>query len=131
MKVKTILTNLKDLYGLNYYAEHLRVGDELWTDEGKFEEITNKKWNKIKITYLRSGVMFFELVGFDIPEQAVFISSFNVSVMKVAKLDPYKEFPDKKWLNNYRFDDTFTEVVNFDNSVDKEINEEEFLPYLD
>ena len=58
-----ISTMLKNLYGINDYWKYIKVGDELWTDY--VEDITHVRWNKIKITYIRSGVMFYNIIDFD------------------------------------------------------------------
>ena len=127
MKAKTLSTTMKDLYGLNYYHEHINVGDEFWTDAGFIQELTHHKWNKIHVTYVRSGAMFFIVEDADIPEQYMGTKSFAASVMIKAKIDPRQEFPDRPDIDDFRFDDTFTEVVNFDNSKDKEIPDQETL----
>lgn len=123
MKAKTFSTSLKDLYGINGYQLHIHVDDEYWVYSELLEQLTHEKWNKIKVTYIRSEVMFFNIIGHeDIPEQYFPINSLIVPTMIVAKLDPLK---DLNWDNlnpeYYRFDDTRTEVVNFDNSPDKEV----------
>ena len=115
---------MKDLYGVNEYHEHIHVGDEFWSDAPFIQELTGKKWNKIRATYVRSGVMFFTTEHTDIPEQYMATKSFAAAVMIRAKIDPYKEFSDRDDLDFYRFDDKFTEVVNFDNREDKEIDDE-------
>lgn len=119
MKISTML---KDLYGLNNYWKYIKIGDELWTDY--VEDITGIKWNKIKVTYVRSGVMFFIIADSNILSEYYFpIDSFNAAVMKKAKLDPYNDLPyDKNMIDRCCFDDEFTEVINFNNDKDKTIN---------
>ena len=124
MKAKTLSTIMKDLYGVNEYHKYIHVGDEFWSDAPFIQELTNKKWNKIRVTYIRSGVMFFTIEDTDIPEQYIPTKSFAAAIMIKAKIDPHKEFPYRDDLDYYRFDDKFTEVVNFDNRENKEIDDE-------
>lgn len=109
-----ISTMLKDLYGINDYWKHIKVGDELWTDY--VENITHIKWNKIKITYIRSGVMFYNIIDFDDVERYIPLNCFATSVMYVAKLDPHKDLAHIPNIDKYSFTTEHTEVVNFDNS---------------
>ena len=124
MKPKTLSTKMKDLYGVNEYHNHINVGDEFWTDADFIQELTNRKWNKIHVTYVRSGAMFFTIEDSDVPEQYMGTKSFVAAVMIKAKINPYMEFPDREDINNYRFDDRFTKVINFDNREDKEVTPE-------
>ena len=117
---KLILTDLISLFGELYYKDHLYVGRELWlkTDVGTPEySVTHKEWNKIVITYIRTGVIFYSIVGHPEQEFYALIGSMKVMKMKVAELDPYKEIDTTVFtLRQVRFDDTLTKIVNFDNS---------------
>lgn len=106
---KTYSTFLMDLYGEKKYSQHIHVGDELWILEGIL-------WIKIKVSYIRSGVLFYNIVGSDKQEQWLPVESYKIAKSIVARLDPYKDLPYSSRLYNCRFDDTRTEVVNFDNS---------------
>ena len=123
MKAKTLSTVMKDLYGVNEYPKYIQEGDEFRTDAALVQEITHKKWNKIHVTYVRSKVMFFTIIGVNVQEQYFPTHSYAAATMIKAKIDPYVDFHWHKNLDNYRFDDTFTEVVNFDNRKDKEIDD--------
>lgn len=117
---KIILTDLISLFGELYYKDHLYVGRELWlkTDVGTPEySVTHKEWNKIVITCIRTGVMFYSIVGHPEHEFYGLMGSMKVLKMKVAELDPYKEIDTTVFtLRQVRFDDTLTKIVNFDNS---------------
>lgn len=117
---KIVLTDLISLFGELYYKDHLYVGRELWlkTDVGTPEyNVTHKEWNKIVITYIRTGVMFYSIVGHPEHEFYGLMGSMKVLKMKVAELDPYKEIDTTVFtLRQVRFDDTLTKIVNFDNS---------------
>jgi hypothetical protein len=60
---------ISDLYGIDKYKSYIKVGNEYWyyflgnTEE---YEATHKYWNKIRITYIRSGCLFYILP--DAPE---------------------------------------------------------------
>jgi len=119
-KKKLILTDLISLFGELYYKDHLYVGRELWlkTDIGTPEySVTHEEWNKIVITYIRTGVMFYSIVGHPEHEFYGLMGSMKVLKMKVAELDPYKEIDTTVFtLRQVRFDDRLTKIVNFDNS---------------
>lgn len=124
VKAKTYSTTLKDLYGVDGYAERIKVGDEFWTDALHIENLTGKKWNKVKVSYVRSGIVFFNVVGEELPEQYFPIDSFDVAMFIKARLDPYKDLEKMPGLDRCRFDDRLTEVVNFDNRENKEVPDE-------
>lgn len=109
-----ISTTLKDLYGINDYQKYIKVDDEFWTDS--IEHITGIKWNKIKVTYIRSGVIFYNIIDFDNVERYVPLNCFATSVMYVAKLDPHKDLAHIPNIDKYSFTTEHTEIVNFDNS---------------
>ena len=100
------------------------VGRELWlkTEIGYTEyEVTHEEWNKIVITYIRTGVMFYTIVGHPEQEFYALMGSMKVMKMKVVELDPVKEVDTSVFdLERVRFDDKITKIINFDNS-DKEI----------
>ena len=132
-KKKIVGTDLISLFGELFYKDHLYVGRELWlkTDIGTPEyEVTHEEWNKIVITYIRTGVMFYTIVGHPEQEFYALIGSMKVMKMKVAELDPYKELDTTVFiLRQVRFDDKFTSIINFDNS-DVEIYVPEMELYI-
>ena len=60
MKFKKIRlsTQLSDLYGRDGYQSHIEEGKEYWGFFSRDSEIS-EGWYKIKITYIRSGCMFY------------------------------------------------------------------------
>ena len=92
--------------------EYIKVGREFW-----FYNVETKSFQKLKVTYVRSGVVFFVFEGEE-EEHAWFISSFNCGTLYAAQIYPYeigkilskwhkgadKEFPEMckkcKW-NDY------------------------------
>ena len=140
MKIRKyfISTMLEDLYGRNCYPYHIQEGDEFWyffhegTDEYRK---THENWHKIKVTYVRSGCMFYVLTDAPhIPEQYCPISCFMTSQLIPAELDPVKDLnsiygdldldTDAAKLK-YHFDDSHTVVKNWPNEREVEISEDE------
>ena len=125
MKRKIINTDLISLFGEQDYINHLYVGREFWlrTEIGTPEyNVSYKELNKIVITYIRTGVIFYTIVGYPEIEFYAAVGSLKVMRMKVAELDPVNEIDITVFdLDRVRFDDKLTKIVNFDNS-DKEID---------
>ena len=68
-------------------------------------KLTWEEWHKLKVTYVRSGVMFFEFYDEPNVEHAWFISSFNSHRMAAAQIYPYeierilsKEYPNNNFV---------------------------------
>ena len=132
MKIKktTISTSMGSLYGKKKYHEYIRVGETYiyWfpenSDVGRF---TGKTWVKFTVTYIRSNVAFYILPDYpDFEEHSFSVKSIMAEQMMPIVLDPYKEEFDKIWnidLKRYRFDDSYTDVINFDNSEEVEVDE--------
>ena len=64
MRIKriTLSTRLSDLYGKDNYHSHIEEGREYWyyfSGENKISEKYGNGWYKIKVTYIRSGCMFY------------------------------------------------------------------------
>lgn len=133
MKRITFGTTLQDLYGKDEYPNHVEVGRCYWTFfatcmNPEICEKTNSHWLKIKITYIRSGVAFYTICGYEneIPENALFLTSIRAAQLEPVELDPIKELPhlfdNERQYKLYRFDDDRTVIVNYDNE-DKEVEE--------
>ena len=123
IKKTTLSTQLKDLYGKNY-AEHIIENREYWCFFEITEdvyEVTGQNWNKICISYIRSGVAFYNISGYSsqIPEKYIPLDCFRASTLEFAIIDPEKDliFTDSidKNKKRYRFDDTRTTVINWSN----------------
>ena len=132
MRIKriTLSTKLSDLYGRNNYHLHIEEGREYWyyfSGGNKISEKYGNGWYKIKVTYIRSGCMFYIFPDYpDIEEDFCPIRCFMTSVFELAEIDPIKDIikddKDNDYIK-YRFDDTRTVVKNWDNSECLEINE--------
>lgn len=62
---------------------YIKEGREFWHFNGS-------KYRKLKVTYVRSGVMFFVFEDEPDVEQAWFISSFNACSLYAAQIYPYE-----------------------------------------
>lgn len=95
----TFATSLFDMFGKRSedIAEYIRPGREFWHFDGS-------NWKKLKVTYVRSGVMFFTFEDKPDTEKAWFISSFYAQSLCVAQIYPYeiakilsKTYPDNNF----------------------------------
>lgn len=132
----TFSTVLSDLYGRDKYQSHIEEGREYWyyfAENTQAYKLTHKYWNKLKITYVRSGCLFYTLS--DVPEfkeEFCPVGCFMSSMFEFAEIDPVKDLSDvwdgsgmaaKQIIN--RFDDTRTIVKNWPNEKEVEIDENE------
>ena len=131
MKVKrTVLsTRLSDLYGRDKYHSHIEVNREYWyyfAGESKISDKYGNGWYKLKVTYIRSGCMFYIFPDYaDIEEDFCPIHCFMTSMFEFAEIDPNKDLQiQENILNKYCFDDTRTIIKNYDNSEYIDIDEE-------
>jgi len=127
---------ISDLYGIDKYKSYIKVGNEYWyyflgnTEE---YEATHKYWNKIRITYIRSGCLFYILPDApEVKENFCPIDCFMTSRFVLAELDPVKDLKDL--LHNidteaakfeYCFNDEHTIIKNWPNEKEIEIDEDE------
>ena len=135
MKFKKIRfsTELVKLYGGNNYQSHIELGREYWyffLENSDVFKKTKRHWNKIRITYLRSGCAFFICVNEPgIAEDFFSINSFMASRLVFAEIDPLKDLDnfgsdmDKKL---YCFDDDHTIVKNWPKEIEVEVDENDF-----
>ena len=138
MKIKKncFSTMISDLYGKDKYKSHIKVGDEYWyffAENTDAYKATHKYWNKIKITYIRSGCLFYILLDApEVKEDFCPINCFMTSQFVLAELDPIKDL--KGLLDNidteaakleYCFDDKYTIIKNWPNEKEVEIDDEE------
>lgn len=135
MQIKrTILsTRLLDLYGRDEYHLHIELNREYWYYFAGENKISNKYgpgWYKLKVTYIRSGCMFYIFPDYpDIEEDFCSIRSFMASVFEFAEIDPIKDLKSMEILHlkKYRFDTTRTVVKNWDNSEYMEVSDDDPL----
>lgn len=140
MKIKkiNISTKLCDLYGRDGYQSHIYVGDEYFYYFDENTEIfrkSHKHWNKLRVSYVRSGCMFYCFPDYPgIKEDFCPISCFMAGSLVVANLDPVKDL--KGDLPNidsdyakivYYFDDEHTIVNNWPNEKEIEVDDEELF----
>lgn len=135
-KKTSFSTTLVDLYGRDKYQPHIEVGREYWwcwPTNSDVYRYTHQTWNKLRITYKRSGACFYVLTEFpDYPEQYFSDHSFISESLEFAQLDPTKdiewdrhELPLEELEKRYCFYDKRTEILNWDNSRESEIDEKD------
>ena len=90
--------------------------------------------NKLKITYRRSGCIFYQIIDApNLGEQFCPVSCFLSSTLIFADLDPIEDLPFikeegiEKCQKMYCFDDTRTIIHNWDNSQECNIDEKKFM----
>ena len=138
MKIKKIFfsTCLSDLYGRGGYQSHIKVGDEYWyyfTENTEVYKVSHKNWNKLRISYIRSGCLFYIFPEFpDISEEFCPISCFMTSKFILAELDPIKDLEGlmsdidtESGKIRYCFDDEHTIIKNWPNEKVIDIDDEE------
>lgn len=129
-------TMISDLWGREGYKEHIKVGDEFWyffTEKSEAFKVTHKYWNKIRITYIRSGCLFYVLPEApEVKEDFCPVSCFMTSRFVLAELDPVRDLKDviddidsESARIRYCFDDEHTVVSNWPNEKEAEIDEDE------
>ena len=96
----TFTTTLFDTFGkrIDDIAEYIKTGREFW-------HYDDCRWRKLKVTYVRSGVMFLTFEDEPNVEKAWFISSFNAQTLCMAQIYPYeiakilsKTYPDNDFV---------------------------------
>lgn len=128
MKFKKICfsTDLTSLYGRENYQSHIKKGREYWCYFSR-EEGINAGWYKIKVTYVRSGCMFYRITNHpEIEERFCATSCYMASTLVVSDIDPskdLKDFDDETTKKLYRFNTEHTVVHNWPNEKEIEINE--------
>lgn len=75
------------MFGKHYEAidAYIKEGKEFWHYDGE-----KKCYRKLKVTYVRTGVMFFVFEDEPEKEHAWFISSFNCNSLLAAQIYPYE-----------------------------------------
>lgn len=132
IKRTTLSTRLLDLYGRDEYHLHIELNREYWyyfAGENKISDKYGPGWYKIKVTYIRSGCMFYVFPDYpDIAEDFCPIRCFMASVFEFAEINPIEDLKnneDISYLKRYRFDDTRTIVKDWDNSEYMEISDDD------
>ena len=126
---------ISDLYGKDGYQSHIKVGKEYWyyfDEKSDAFKITHKHWNKIQITYIRSGCLFYILSDIpEIKENFCPINCFMSAQFILAEIDPIKDL-GKDVLGDldaakikFCFNDEHTIVNNWPNEKEIEIDDDE------
>lgn len=135
MKVKKTVfgTRLIDLYGKDC-EDRVIAGKRYWYwfgEQEKIYELTNEHWHLVEITYVRSGVAFYVISGYEeqIPEAFMMFGSFMIRELEPEILDPCKDLSHFGDILNSSccFDDSRTKIVNFDNSKYEEMEETDLV----
>ena len=129
-------TVISDLWGRDNYQDHVIVDREYWWYFGSSDsDIVNKYgkgWYKIKITYIRSGCLFYVFSDYpDIKENFCPVNCFMTSTFVLAEIDPIKDLGDKLGdieaaKLKYCFNTDHTVVHNWPNEREIEIDEDEY-----
>ena len=140
MKLKKVCfsTQLSELYGRDGYQSHIEVGKDYWGFFGEDSDIfreTQKHWNRIRVTYIRSGCLFYVFPNTpSAKEEFCPVSCFMASQFIIAELDPIKDLSDLiKDIDTdaaklmYCFDDVRTVVKNWPNEKTIEVNRDELF----
>lgn len=128
-------TQLSDLYGRDNYQSHIEIGREYWYFFPREPDL-EAGWYKIKVTYIRSGCMFYVFSDHpEIKERFCPINCFMASTLVLAEIDPIKDIGNKlidielsKKL--YRFDSERTVVKNWPNEEIVEVDNKDTLQIL-
>ena len=138
MKFKKIClsTKLSDLYSKNQYHSHIELNREYWyyfAGESKISDKYGPGWYKLKVTYIRSGCMFYIFPDYpDIEEDFCPIHCFMTSLFELAEFDPTTDLENFGTDINkkiYCFDTERTIIKNWplEKEIDIESGDSDFL----
>lgn len=122
LKKITLSTKLLDLYDKDEYHLHIEVDREYWyyfTTESNIAKKYGSGWYKIKVTYIRSGCMFYIFSDYeDMDEEFCPLRCFMTSQFEFAEINPKKDLDiEGDLFSKYRFDDVRTTIIDWDNSL--------------
>ncbi|MBO7693548.1 MAG: hypothetical protein J6T10_13030 [Methanobrevibacter sp.] len=130
MKFKKICfsTELSELYGRDSYQSHIEIGREYWYYFSRELNIS-EGWRKIKVTYIRSGCMFYIFSDYpEVKERFCPLNCFMASKLVFADIDPMKDldnFVDDINKKLYCFDSEHTIIHNWPNDREVEIDSDD------
>ncbi len=134
LKKTQFSTMLSKLFGENNYQKHLEVGREYWwyfaSQDSDIVSKYGNGWYKIKITYIRSGCLFYIFSDYpDIKENFCPVNCVMAATFELAELDPIKDLGEllgdvETAKYKYCFDDKRTIVKNWPNEKEIEIGED-------
>lgn len=118
VKKYNVTTQLSGLFGENY-KEHIQVGKKFWwffDGNSQVFKLSNQHWNKLEITYIRSGVVFYTIENVD-GEFHFEIDSIMAMGLEPDVLDPQKELGATiEHLEMFYFNSERTQIINFENT---------------
>lgn len=118
VKKYNVTTQLSGLFGENY-KEHIQVGKKFWwffDDNSQVFKLTNQHWNKLEITYIRAGVVFYTIENID-GEYHFEIDSIMAMGLEPEFLDPQKDLGTIiDYLEMFYFNSERTQIINFENT---------------
>ena len=113
-----VTTQLSGLFGENY-KKHIQVGKKFWwffDGNSQVFKLTNQHWNKLEITYIRAGVVFYTIGNVD-GEYHFEIDSIMAMGLEPEFLDPQKELGSIiDNLEMFHFNSERTQIINFENT---------------
>ena len=118
VKKYNVTTRLEGLFG-NKYKEQIQVGKKFWwffDGNSQVFKLTNQHWNKLEITYIRAGVVFYTIENVD-DEFHFEIDSIMAMQLEPEFLDPKKDLGATiDHLEMFYFNSERTQVINFENT---------------
>ena len=113
-----VSTRLESLFG-DKYADHILVGKKYWwffDGNSQVYKHTHQHWNKLEITYIRSGVVFYIVENVE-AEYHFELESIMAMQIEPEFFDPSKELGKKNDdLSGIYFNSERTQVINFENT---------------
>lgn len=118
VKKYNVTTRLESLFGKNY-KEHIQVGKKFWwffDGNSQVFKLTQQYWNKLEITYIRAGVVFYTIENID-DEYHFEIDSIMAMQLEPEFLDPQNDLGATiDHLEMFYFKSEKTQIINFENT---------------
>lgn len=118
VKKYNVSTRLEGLFGKNY-KEQIQVGKKFWwffDGNSQVFKLTNQHWNKLEITYIRAGVVFYAVENIT-GEFHFEIDSIMAMQLEPEFLDPQKDLGATiDHLEMFYFSSERTQIINFENT---------------
>jgi hypothetical protein len=118
VKKYNVTTRLEGLFGKNY-KEQIQVGKKFWwffDGNSQVFKLTNQHWNKLEITYIRAGVVFYAVENVT-GEFHFEIDSIMAMQLEPDVLDPQKDLGETiDHLEMFYFNSERTQIINFENT---------------
>ena len=118
VKKYNVTTRLEGLFGKNY-KEQIQVGKKFWwffDGNSQVFKLTNQHWNKLEITYIRAGVVFYTIENIN-DEFHFEIDSIMAMQLEPEFLDPQNDLGATiDHLEMFYFNSERTQVINFENT---------------